>query len=76
MKLSQPESNQSPSVRFHIKGKEIAWDEDRVEYFWKKEFINSMKEVEPGFIIDERNKVLLSELYDYVLGRSKMLDSS
>ena len=76
MKPSQPESNQSPSVKFHIKGKEITWNEDRVEHFWKKEFINSMKEVEPGFIIDERNKVLLSELYDYVLGRSKMLDSS
>lgn len=44
--------------------------------FLEKEFINSMKEVEPGFIIDERNRVLLSELYDYVLGRSKMFDSS
>lgn len=76
MKLGQQELNQSPSVKFHIKGKEITWGEDLVEHFWKKEFINSMKEVEPGFIIDERNRVLLSELYDYVLGRSKMFDSS
>lgn len=74
--LSQEELNQSPSVRYHIHGKDIDWGEERIECFWKKEFINSMKEVEPGFIVDDRNKALLSELYNYVFGRSKMFDSS
>ncbi|WP_139262196.1 P-loop NTPase family protein [Bacteroides faecichinchillae] len=76
MELSPQESNQYHSVKFHAKGNEIAWNENQIEYFWKKEFINSMKEVEPRFTIDERNKVLLSELYNYVWERSKLLDSS
>ena len=37
VKLGQQELNQSPSVKFHIKGKEITWDEDIVEHFWKNE---------------------------------------
>ena len=66
VKLGQQELNQSPSVRYHIHGKDIDWGEDQIECFWEKEFINSMKEVEPGFIVDERNKNILSEMYNYV----------
>lgn len=74
--LSQQELNQSPSVRYHIHGKDIDWGKDRIECFWKKEFINSMKEVEPGFIVDERNRNILSEMYNYVWCKSNLFDSS
>ena len=35
-----------------------------------------MMEIEPRFIIDERNENVLSALYDYVWGKNKILDSS
>ena len=76
MKLSQQESNLSPSVRYHIHGKDIDWEKERIEYFWKSEFISSMKEVEPAFIVDDSNKELLSALYGYVWGKNTVLDSS
>lgn len=34
-----------------------------------------MRDVEPGFVVDEGNKKLLSALYDYVWGKSQLLDS-
>lgn len=76
VKRSPQASSPSHSVKYHIKGKELDWEKDRIEYFWKKEFIASMKEVESGFIVDDSNKRILSELYDYVWCRSHVLDSS
>lgn len=76
MKQSPQVLNQSRLVEFHIKGKEINWDENSTEYFWKKEFISSMKEIEPRFVIDDSNKRILSELYAYIWHRSNVLDPS
>lgn len=76
MESSLQESNPSPSVKYHIKGNKIDWDASRIEQFWKEEFISSMKEVEPRFIVDDSNKRILSELYDYVWSRSNVLASS
>ena len=46
----QQESNPSPSkVRYHIHGKDIAWDKKQIELFWRKEFLGSMMEIEPRF---------------------------
>lgn len=76
MVISQQESNQSPLTRFHIKGNPIEWESKQIERFWKEEFIKSMKEIEPSFVVNERNKDLLSALYDYVWKKKTTLDSS
>lgn len=76
MKRSPQASSLSHSVKYHIKGKEIDWQEEQVERFWKKELISSMKEVEPEFVVDNSNKRILSEIYDYVWRRSTVLDYS
>lgn len=75
MKLSPQVSSQSPSVKYHINGKILDWNIDQMNYFWKKEFLNSMRDVEPSFVVDEGNKKLLSAIYDYVWGKSQLLDS-
>ena len=34
-----------------------------------------MKDFEPNFVVDERNKSLIAAIYDYIWGKSKILDS-
>lgn len=72
--LSQPESNPSPSVKYHIKGEPIEWKETETERFWKIKLIESMQEEEPFFVVDDRNKVLLSSLYNWVWNKEGLFD--
>lgn len=74
--LNLQESNQSVSTdkRYRYKGKEIKWTEEETERFWKLELLNSMKEVAPDFIVDDRNRNTLAALYDYVWHKDGRLD--
>ena len=66
----------SPKKEYHIHGKTINWSSLEVECFWKKELMSSMKEFEPNFIVDDRNRKTLAALYDYVWKKSDILDPS
>lgn len=70
-----PASSPSPS-NYHIGGKPLSWTKQDAERFWKNELISSMKEVEPRFTVDERNKGILSALYNWVWGKKGILDPS
>lgn len=54
----------------------IEWNAAQVDSFWRRVFLETLKEVEPRFVVDDNNKNLLSALYGYVWGSNKMLDSS
>lgn len=75
MKENPPESNQSHS-NFHIGGKPLSWTQKDTELFWKSELIKSMKEIEPRFTVDNRNKEILSAIYNWVWARNDFLDPS
>lgn len=75
VKQNPQKLNQSPS-NFHIKGKSIDWSQEEKERFWKNELLNSMREIEPAFIVNERNRTIMAALYDYVWKKSEVLDSS
>lgn len=75
MRESPPASSPSPS-NFHIAGKPLNWTKSDTERFWMNELVSSMKEVEPGFIVDVRNKGILSAIYNWVWGKKGILDPS
>ena len=74
--LSQPESNQLVSTKYHIKGHPIEWKDIETERFWKIKLIESMQDIEPLFVVDDRNRVLLSALYDWVWNKAGLFHPS
>lgn len=52
------------------------WTKQDSKRFWRDELIKSMKEIEPLFTVDERNKAVLSAIYNWVWGRQGVLDPS
>lgn len=72
---SLPVSSPTPS-KFHLSGKSINWSKQELERFWKTQLIESMKEIEPRFIVDHRNEKLLSAIYGWVWGLNSVLDHS
>ena len=61
---------------FHIEGRSIKWSAREIEKYWKWQLIESMKQIEPNFIVDERNKSLLGALYKWAWGIKSTLDPS
>lgn len=76
MKQSPQVSSLSPLANYHIKGVKLEWDTVQVDNFWKRVFLETLKEVEPRFVVDNNNKNLLSAIYGYVWGKQQLLDSS
>lgn len=74
---SPPELNQflSNQNEIRINGKQISATREEIINYWKTEFINSMKEIEPNFIIDERNKKLIKALYSWEWARFGLSNS-
>lgn len=63
-------SSPSPSnSKVKLNGIEYDSTRNQIERYWMNEFVRSMKEVEPGFIIDGRNSDLLRALYGWVWER-------
>lgn len=52
------------------------WTSTEKDRFWKNEFVKSMKEIEPGFVVDDRNRNILAAMFDWVHARSSLLDPS
>lgn len=59
-----PESAASHSDTI-VNGKNVELSQEEIDRFWKVEFIKSMEEVSPDFVVDERNKALISAIYDW-----------
>lgn len=70
---SPPASSPSPS-NFHIAGKPLNWTKSDSERFWMNELVSSMKEIEPGFIVDARNKGILLAIYNWVWAKEGVFD--
>lgn len=69
---NQITSEVSTQSNFKYNGVEKNLTSQEVENFWKHGLIQSMNYVSPGFVIDDRNRNLISELYTWVwawLGR-------
>lgn len=75
-KRSPQVSSPSPLANYHIQGVKIEWNATQVDTFWRRVFLETLKEVEPRFVVDDNNKNLLSALYSYVWGKQQLLDSS
>lgn len=70
MKESPPASSPSPSdLKVKLNGIEYESTNQQIERYWMNEFVRSMVEVEPRFIIDGRNSALLRALYGWVWER-------
>lgn len=76
VKQSPQVSSPSHLANYHIQGVKIEWNAAQVDSFWRRVFLETLKEVEPRFVVDDNNKNLLSALYGYVWGSNQMLDSS
>ncbi len=49
-----------------IGGKKRKLSEEEIERFWKYGFVQSLRKVSPAFVVDERNRKLISEVYTWI----------
>lgn len=74
---SPPVSSPSPSSpKVKINGIEYESTKSEIERYWVFEFIRSMREVEPRFIVDGRNSALMRALYGWVWRRVGMCSNT
>lgn len=67
-------SEKSTLSNFKFNGIEKNLTKDEIEDFWKNGLIQSFNYVSPGFVIDDRNVKLISEIYKWIwawLGRKE-----
>lgn len=75
MSPKQDKSEASTQSNFKYNGVEKNLTKKEIEDFWKHGLIKSFNYVSPGFVIDDRNKRLIAEIYTWVWARLGRMES-
>lgn len=55
-------------------GVKLMLSDEEIESFWKHRLLQSMRTVSPAFVVDDSNRSIIRELYQWVWHTSDMLD--
>lgn len=68
-KQNQNKSEESTASNYKFGGVQKNLTPKEIEDFWKHGLIQSMNAVSPGFVVDQRNVKMISEIYTWVWAR-------
>mgnify|MGYP001427202508 CR=1 FL=1 len=74
--LANQKKNPLVSSQLPLAGKSIQqqWSNEKINAYWKREFVASIKSVSPSFTVDDSNRLLLNAIYRWMWKMTGTLD--